>query len=61
MGWASGSQLAYEIWDLVKDEIPEDKKQKIASGIIKAFEGMDCDTLGECEELCNAAKPKGSE
>lgn len=57
MGWASGSRLAGEIWDLVKDEIPESDRRSIALGIIKAFEDMDCDTIDECEELCRAARP----
>jgi len=45
MGWSSGLSLAEEIWDIIKDEIPEDKKQKIANAIVCAFEGMDCDCL----------------
>lgn len=55
MGWASGSIIAEQIWDLIKKEIPKNKQKKIAKKIIDIFESEDCDTIDEAEELCLAA------
>ncbi len=48
MGWASGSSLFTEVWGCVRDAIPEDKRVNAAARVLLAFEGKDCDTLGEC-------------
>lgn len=55
MGWASGSSLAAALWDELKVFMPEQHHQQAARTIWKYFEGHDCDTLGECEDLCRAA------
>lgn len=53
MGWASGSELAEEIWDIVRPYIPngDQGRKLIARDIIEAFENHDCDTMDECEQL----------
>jgi hypothetical protein len=58
MGWASGSELADGVWDAVKEHIPEEKKQEVALRIVNLFEGEDCDTLDECEDLYFTARPE---
>ena len=59
MGWASGSELAEEIWDIVKKYIPKNKKKKVAKQLVEAFEDRDCDTMCEAEELFKVAGYKG--
>ena len=62
MGWASGSELAENIWDTVSDYIPEKAKIKVAQNLIDIFEGRDCDTMQEttlwdlANETCSACK-----
>lgn len=55
MGWASGSQLAGEVWDIVRPYIQTEHKRTVAQELIKAFEDHDCDTLDECPKLIKAA------
>ena len=56
MGWASGSSLAEEVWDAVRKLIPASrKKMQAARKIIEAFQDCDCDTIQECERLCDDA------
>jgi hypothetical protein len=55
MGWASGSQLAEEVWDVVRPLIPAAKRKKAALSIIDSFESYDCDTLDEAETLMKDA------
>lgn len=56
MGWSGGSYVAEQVWDLIKDFIPKNKKKKVAREIIDIMEDQDCDTIDEAEELCEAAK-----
>jgi hypothetical protein len=58
MGWASGSELAENLWDLVREFVPEDRRKKIAKKFIDEFESMDCDTICECTKLCKDAGRK---
>ena len=54
MGWASGAELADEIWDAVKDHIPSGERMSVAERLIGIFEGRDCDTMmgtGPWEEV----------
>jgi hypothetical protein len=51
MGWASGSQLAEDVWRVVRPLISVKKRKKAAASIISLFEDHDCDTLYEAEEL----------
>lgn len=51
MGWASGSEVGDNIWDGIRDLIPEENRQEAARVVINALEDQDCDTIGECENL----------
>ncbi len=51
MGWASGSILAEEIWDLFYEFVPKRRRQDVARELVELFEGHDCDTLQGAEEL----------
>ena len=51
MGWANGSTLANQMWMIVRPHIDPYSRQDVAKEIIEAFEGMDCDTMDECEQL----------
>lgn len=55
MGWASGSGLAEDIWGLVREHIPKSKRSTIAKEFIEEFQDRDCDTIHECEQLCEDA------
>jgi hypothetical protein len=56
MGWASGSQLAEDVWDLVRHYIPPGElRAKTARRIVDLFERMDCDTIDEAQHLCEDA------
>lgn len=56
MGWASGSELAERVWDDVRTCIPSEiDRRTAAKRVIEAFEDMDCDTIGECEQLVKDA------
>ena len=56
MGWASGSELAEDVWTLVRKYIPKNALKQVASKLIDLFENRDCDTIEECEQLCQDAK-----
>jgi hypothetical protein len=56
MGWASGSGIAREVYDLVRPFIPETERKAVAKKIIKIFESEDCDTMDECEVLMEDAE-----
>lgn len=55
MGWASGSELAEDCWELVRQFVPENKKKAIARKFIKLFEQQDCDTMESGMTLCKDA------
>lgn len=55
MGWSAGSELAQDVWDLVRPYIPEAKRKEIAKSICDRFGDHDCDTLEEAEILYNDA------
>jgi hypothetical protein len=56
MGWADGSELAEDVWNLFRDFVPTKSQERVASELIDLFENMDCDTIEECEQLCQDAK-----
>lgn len=58
MSWKRGSELADELWYLVRKYIPQKDKKAIARRFITIFENEDCDTLYECEELMKDADLK---
>lgn len=51
MGWASGSSLAEDVWNIVRSYIPETDRKKIVMELVDRFEDDDCDTLQEVEEF----------
>lgn len=61
MGWASGSGLAEDIWDIVRPLTKPSNKKRIAGKLIELFEDMDCDTIDEAERLCADAGRKNDD
>lgn len=49
MGWGSGSEIADNIWDIIKRHIPEHSKVEVATEILDEFESRDCDTMQETQ------------
>ena len=54
MGWASGSELADKIWNLLEnrdliEQLDDEVKAEIALEIMDIFEQQDCDTMDECD------------
>lgn len=48
MGWASGSEIAYNVIKAIKKNVKDDRaREKIYIALIDAFEQADCDTLCE--------------
>lgn len=50
MGWSTGSYIAEQIWDTIKDTLPEDKKDSIAIKIFNVFEEYDADDWSNEED-----------
>lgn len=44
MGWCSGSRIAEDLWEIIKEYIPEDKKLPVAKIIYELF----CDYDADC-------------
>lgn len=61
MGWARGSSLAEDVWDLFRSKVPEQDKRRLAKKLIDLFENRDCDTIDEAETLCKDAGRKVEE
>ena len=55
MGWASGSQLAEDVWDIVRPVVPQKNRKELAIEIVRLFEDHDCDTLDEARTLMEDA------
>lgn len=51
MGWSSGSELGTGLWVEIRENIRPDKLEETARAFIDSLEDMDCDTVGECEQL----------
>lgn len=43
VGWSSGSYLAEETWDLVREFVPEKKRKQVAKKIYGLFSDHDAD------------------
>ena len=43
MGWSAGSELAIDVYDLVKEYIPKHKRKEIATKIFRKFEDLDAE------------------
>ena len=55
MGWASGSYIAQDVWNLVREYIPEDRRQTLAKNIFKIFKSEDADDWDSTSTLCKDA------
>lgn len=55
MGWAGGSGIASDVWDLVRKYVPDNQRKTVALKLIDVFEDNDCDTMNECERLMKDA------
>lgn len=45
MGWCSGAEVADDVWEVVKEHIPKEKRQKVAKALVDVFESHDCDCM----------------
>lgn len=43
MGWCTGGYVLSESWDLIKNDIPDEKKVFVAVNLIRVFEKYDMD------------------
>lgn len=51
MGWSSGSELMSTVISVIQPHIPDaDVRKNVYKPLIAAFEDMDCDTMGECQD-----------
>jgi hypothetical protein len=55
MGWASGSEMASDIWALFRKYVPEKSRKRVARELVSIFEMQDCDTMDEAERLMKDA------
>ena len=60
MGWASGSELAEQVWLQVRQYVPTKDRHVVARSIIAKFEDNDADTMEEAETLWNDSLPPSS-
>lgn len=51
MGWASGSEIAENVWRVVRKYVPQEKRERVSNEIIDIFENEDADTMSEAETL----------
>ena len=51
MGWCSGSEIAEDVWTVVRRFIPTGSRQQVARKIVDIFENNDADTMEEAEQL----------
>ena len=58
MGWSSGSYLANDVWNKIKEYIPKDEKQKVAKEILDLFENYDADDWCEPDGIEGVAHPE---
>lgn len=55
MGWSGGTDVAWEVWDAVKDRLKPEEVAEAAQDIILALLRKDWDCLDECEPIMEAA------
>jgi len=58
MGWSSGEELANDVWNVVKDNIPKNKRQEVSKKIIVLFERYDVDDWWNSEGVEGVAHPE---
>jgi hypothetical protein len=61
MGWASGSELAEELWSKIKNDIPKNNHKKVAKIIYDKFCEHDADAWEYDSKLLEDAKIKFDE
>jgi len=47
MGWSGGSSLLSDVWERVRQYVPDDARVDVLAGLMKDFSDRDCDTLAE--------------
>jgi len=55
MGWSRGSELAGEVWDLVRAYIPEKKRKEVSGKIMDMFEDADADDFSDDMQIVQDA------
>ncbi len=55
MGWASGSGLAEEVWELVRKHVPKSRRKKIANEVYELFCAQDADDWDYDDDLLKDA------
>ena len=59
MGWAKGSQLAEDVWRIVRphlNRLTMHERKTVARAIVDRFEAEDCDTMDEAAALMKDAQ-----
>ena len=51
MGWCSGTDMAIELWDDIKEHVVKDKKQEVAKKIYDKFCDHDADAWDGTSDL----------
>lgn len=57
MTWLNGADLAEQVWDVIKQHVPQDKQKIVAKELIKIFESYGCDTMTQTEMARLIYKP----
>lgn len=47
MGWSSGSGILSDLWEDIREYVPEDKRRALFGKLADIFWNHDCDTLYE--------------
>ncbi len=47
MGWSGGSSLLSDVWERMRQYVPEAARVEVLAGLMKDFSRRDCDTLAE--------------
>lgn len=55
MGWATGSEIAEEVWKVVKDAVPSQNRQYVADKLLEIFENHDADAFDSDMEIVKDA------
>jgi hypothetical protein len=50
MGWSSGGGLFNEVWGIVREYVPEEKRAEVCAHVIDKFTDMDWDDLSEIDD-----------
>lgn len=50
MGWSSGSDILFSVWNCVRQHIPSGRRAEVLSEVMHIFADEDCDTLDEVSD-----------